>query len=91
MKGGAVDPELFTRSHVRELCLGCKGHYDPFDIKIMSNHEVCLTFKKEVTLGFVTRDLMAVGDLVGVPVIVTVIIIGKNKVRAILESREKYR
>ena len=61
-KGRAVDPELFTRSNIRELCLGCRGHYDPYDIEIMSNHEVCLMFKKEVTLGLVARDLMAVGD-----------------------------
>ena len=25
-EGGAVDPELFTRSNIRELCLGCRGH-----------------------------------------------------------------
>ena len=90
-EGGAVDPELFTRSNVREVCLGCKGHYDPYDIEIMSNHEVCLTFKKEVTLGLAAGDLMAVGDWMGVPVTVTVFILGKNKVRAIFEAREKYR
>ena len=28
-EGGAIDPELFTRSNIRELCLGCRGHYDP--------------------------------------------------------------
>ena len=61
-KGGAVDPKLFTRSNIRELCSGCKGHYDPYNIEIMSNHEVCLTFKKEVILGLVAGDLMAVGD-----------------------------
>ena len=33
---------------------------------------------------------MAVGDWTGVPVIVTVIILSKNKVRAILDAREKY-
>ena len=57
----------------------------------MSNHEVGLTFKKEVTLGLVDRDLMAVGDWMGVPVIVTLVILGKNKVRAIFEAREKHR
>ena len=90
-EGRAVDPKLFTRSNIRELCLGCKGHYDPYDIEIMSNHEVCLTFKKEVTLGLVAGNLMAVGDWMGVPVIVTVIILSKNKARAMLEAREKYR
>ena len=37
-EGGALDPELFTRSNIRELCLGCKGHYEPHDIEIMSSY-----------------------------------------------------
>ena len=90
-EGGVIDAKLFTRSNIRELCLGCKGHYDPYNIEIMSNHEVCLTFQKEVILDLVAGDLMAVGDWIGVPVIVTVIILGKDKVRTILEAREKYR
>ena len=89
--GGAVDPELFTRNNIRELCLGCKGHYDPYKIKMMSSHEVCLTFKKEVTLGLVAGDLMLVEDWMGIPVVITVVILSKNKVRAILEARERYR
>ena len=90
-EGGTVNPKLFTRNNIRELFLGCKGHYDPYDIEIMSYHEVCLTFKKEVTLGSVAKDLMAVEDWIGFPVIVTVVILGKNKVRAILQARDKYR
>ena len=31
----------------------------------MSNHEVCLKFKKEITLGLVARDSMAVGSWMG--------------------------
>ena len=89
-EGGTVDPKLFTRNNIRELCLGCKGHYDPYDIEMMSSHEVCLTFKKELTLGLVAGDLMSVEHWMGVPVI-TVVILSKNKVRAILEVRERHR
>ena len=89
-EGRAIDPKLFTRSNIRELCLGCRGHYDPYGIEIISNHEVCLTFKKEVTLGLVAGDLMAVGDWMGVPVIVTVVILSKNKVKAIFGARERH-
>ena len=70
--------------------MGCRGHYDHCDIEVMSNHEVCLTFKKEVTLGLVAGDIMAVGDWMGVPVIVTIVILGKNKVKAILGARERH-
>ena len=31
----------------------------------MNSHEVCLTFKKEVTLGLVAGDLMSVEDWMG--------------------------
>ena len=79
-EGGAVDPELFTRNNIRELCLGCKGHFDSYDIEMMSSHEVCLTFKKEVTLDLVAGDLMSVEDWMGVPVVITVVILSKNKV-----------
>ena len=68
-----------------------KGHYDPYDIEIMSSHEVCLTFKKGLTLGLVAGDLMSVEDWMGVPVVITVVILSENKVRAILEARERHR
>ena len=51
----------------------------------MSNHEVCLTF------SLLAGDLMAVGDWMSVPVIVTVVILGWNKVKVILEARERQR
>ena len=34
---------------------------------------------------------MSVEDWMGVPVVITVVILGKNKVRAILEARERHR
>ena len=70
-KGGAVDPEFLPQNNIRELCLGCKGHYDPYDIEMMSSREVCFMFKKEVTLGLVVGDLMSVEDWMGVPVVIT--------------------
>ena len=57
----------------------------------MSNHEVCLMFKKEVTLDLVAGDLMSVEDWMGVLVVVTVVILRKNKVRAVLEAGERHR
>ena len=46
-----MEPELFTEGKIRELCLSSRGHYDPFEVEILSNHEACLTFKENVTLG----------------------------------------
>ena len=90
-EGEAIEPKLFTQNNIRELCLNTKCHCDPYDIKIMSDYEVCLMFKKNVTFGSVARDLMSVEDCMGIPVVITVIILGRNKVRAILYVRERHR
>ena len=38
-----------------------------------------------------SRDLMSEEDCMAVPVLITVLILGKNKVRTILEARERQR
>ena len=90
-QGKAVEPELFTQSKIWELCLGSRGDYDPCEIEILSNHEACLTFKKNVTLGLMVGDLMSVEDWMGVPIVITVIILGRSKFQAILDARERHR
>ena len=89
--GEAVEPELFTQGKIRELCLSSRGHHDPYEIEILSNHEACLTFKESVTLGLAAGDLMSVEDWMGIPVVITVIILERSKVRAIVEARERHR
>ena len=86
-----VGPELFTQNRIRELCNSTKSHYDPFDIELMSKYRACLTFKREVTLGMVAGELMSIEDLMGVPVVIKVLILGRNKIGAILEARERHR
>ena len=90
-EGEAVEPELFTQGKIRELCLSSRGHHDPYEIEILSNHEACLTFKESVTLGLAAGDLMLVEDWMEIPVVFTVIILGRSKVRAIVEARERHR
>ena len=90
-EGELIDPELFTRNKIRELCNSTKSHYDPFDVEVMSEYKACLTFKREVTLGMVVGELMSIEDWMGVPVVITVLILGRNKIGAILEARERHR
>ena len=90
-EGEAVEPELFTQGKIRELCLSSRGHHDPYEIEILSNHEACLTFKESVTLGLAAGDLMSVEDWMGIPVVITVIILGRSKVRTIVEAKERHR
>ena len=72
------------------MCNSTKGRYDPFDIEIMNRYKACLTFRSEVTLGMVAGELMSIKDWMGVPVLITMIILGRNKVGAILEARERH-
>ena len=90
-EGQAVEPELFTQSKIWELCLSSRSHCDPYEIEILSDHEACLTFKKNVTLRLVVGDLMLAEDWMGVPIVITVIILGRSKIRAILDTRERHR
>ena len=85
-----VGPELFTQGRIRELCNSTKSHYDPFDIVLMSEYEACLTFKRDVTLGMVAGELMSIEDWMGVPVVITVLILGRDKIGAILEAQERH-
>ena len=57
----------------------------------MSEYEACLTFKREVTLGMVVGKFMSIEDWMGVPVVITVLILGRNKIGAILEVCERHR
>ena len=57
----------------------------------MSEYEACLTFQREVTLGMVVGELMSIEDWMGVPVVITVLILGRNKIGAILEAHERHR
>ena len=56
----------------------------------MSEYEACLTFKREVTLGMVAGEHMSIEDWMGVPVVTTVLILGRNKIGAILEAHERH-
>ena len=73
------------------MCNSTKSHYDPFDIELMSEYEACLTFKREVILGMVVGELMSIEDWMGVPVVITVLISGRNKIGAILDAQERHR
>ena len=69
--------------------MGCKGHYDPYDIEMLSSHEECLIFKEEVTLGLVAGDLMSVEDWMGVPVVITVMVLSKKQGESHFRGKRK--
>ena len=55
----------------------------------MSPHEICLTNEQGITLGYVAGELMAIESWIDFPISVTVVIIKRSKVDAIVEMRQK--
>ena len=57
----------------------------------MSLHEICITYRHGVSLGQVAGELMAIESWGDLPMLVTMVIIKRSKVDAIVEARQKYR
>ena len=53
-------------------------------------NEICLTYKQGITLGHVAGELMAIESWMDFPILVTVVIIKRSKVDAIVEARQKH-
>ena len=60
-------------------------------IEILSPHEICITYRHGVSLGQVARELMAIESWGDLPILVTMVIIKRSKVDAIVKARQKYR
>ena len=89
--GRPIGPEVLTESTFRELCQCINSSYEPYAIEILSPRKICITYRHGVSLGQVAGELMVIelwGDL---PILVTMVIIKRSKVDAIVEVRQKYR
>ena len=89
--GRPVGPDVLTESTFRELCQCIHSSYEPYAIEILSPHEICITYRHGVSLGQVAGELMAIESWGDLPILVTVVIIKRCKVDAIVEARQKYR
>ena len=89
--GRPVGPDILTESTFRELCQCINSSYEPYAIGILSPHKICVTYRQGVSLGQVAGELMAIESWGDLPILVTVVIIKRSKVDAIVEARQKYR
>ena len=86
-----IGPEVLTESTFRELCQYTNSSYEPYAIEILSPHKICITYRHGVSLGQVAGELMAIESWGDFPILITVVIIKRSKVDAIVEARQKYR
>ena len=89
--GRPIGPEVLTESTFRELCQYTNSSYKPYAIEILSPHEICITYRHGVSLGQVAGELMVIELWRDFPILITVVIIKRSKVDAIVEARQKYR
>ena len=89
--GRPIKPEIPREVAFKELCTYTNPSHTPHAAEIRSLHEICLTYKQGVTLGHVAGELMATESWMDFPILVTVVIIKRSKVDAIVEARQKHR
>ena len=82
---------MLTESTFRELCQYTNSSYEPYAIEILSPHKICITYRHGVSLGQVAGELMAIESWRDFPILITVVIIKRSKVDAIVEARQKCR
>ena len=89
--GRPIEPTVLTETTFRELCRYANSTCEPHAVKILSPHEICITYKQGVPLGQVAGELMAIESWKDFPILITVVIIKRSKVDSIVEVRQKYR
>ena len=89
--GRPIEPEILTEAAFKHLCTCTNPSHTPHAVKILSLHEICLTYKQGITLGHVAGELMAIEFWMDFPILVTVVIIKRSKVDTIVEARQKHR
>ena len=65
--------------------------HKPHAVGILSPHELCLTYEQGIALGHVAGELMAIESWMDLPILITVVIINRSKVDAIVKARHDYR
>ena len=89
--GRLTEPEISTEATFKELCKYTNSSHEPHAVEILSPHELCLTYEQGVVLGHVAGELMTIESWMDFPVLVTVFIIERSKVDAIVKARQDYR
>ena len=89
--GRPIEPEILTEAMIKGLCQYTNPDHEPHAVEILSPYEVCLTYRQGITLGQVAGELMAIESWMDFAILVTVVIIKRSKIDAIVSARQKHR
>ena len=85
VNGRPIEPGI-----LKDLCTFPNPLHAPHAVEILSQHEICLTYKQGITLGHITGELMAIKSWMDFPILVTIVTIKRSKVDTIVEARQKH-
>ena len=89
--GRPMEPEILTEAAFKEICTYTNPAHKPHAVEILSPSELCLIYEQGVVLGQVAGELMAIESWMDLPILITVVIIDRSKVDAIVKARQDYR
>ena len=84
-------PEKFlTVSNCHDLSIEC-GEEEPYKVELLNAYEACFTYKEDVVIVELAIKLMAVETWITLPVVITAVILSKDKVDKIIQAWEQSR
>ena len=90
LDGNSLPDRFLTVLNCRDLSIKC-GEEEPYRVELLSVYEACLTFKENAIIVDLAIKLMAIKTWIGVPVVITAVILSWDKVDQIMLAREKGR
>ena len=72
------------------LSIECREE-EPYKVELLSAYEACLTYKENVIIAYLAIKLMAVETWLGLPIVITAVILNRDKVDQIILVREQGR
>ena len=89
--GRPKEPEILTEAAFKELCTYTNPEHRQHAVEILSPYELCLIYEQGVVLCRVADELMAIESWMDLSILITVVIIDRSKVDAIVKVRQGYR
>ena len=90
LDGSSLPEKFLTMSNCCNLSIEC-AEEEPYKVELLSAYEACLTYKEDVVITELAIKLMAVETWIMLPVVITAVILSKDKVDKIIQVQEQSR
>ena len=90
LDGSALPEKFLTIPNCHDLSIECREE-KPYKVELLSTYEACLTYKENVIIVDLAIKLIAVEMWIGLPVVITAVIMSRDKVDQIILVRKQSR